>query len=137
MPNQPNLIRVNGEELRQKLQSKGDLLHMLAIEGQYHVPESNQCTMDFLREVIAGRKRLIKLSNLTPVNVPRIKEFCCETLYQAALDDAEARTFLPEPTPDGKRTCSRKFLFNGKYTSSVDVRLRDVPASFTSVANVV
>ena len=77
MPNQANLIRVNGEELRQKLQSKGDLLHMLAIEGQYHVPDANQCTMDFLRDVIAGRKRLIKLKNLVPVNVPRIKEFDC------------------------------------------------------------
>ncbi len=124
---QSQLRRINGDELRQKLHSKQDLLHMFAVEGQYHVPEGTHCNMDFLREVVAGRKKLIKLKNLCPVNVPRIKEFCCETLYKQAINDAEARQYLPDPTADGKRTCSRKFLFNGKsppHCLSANIRLR-------------
>jgi hypothetical protein len=55
---------------------------MLAVEGQYHTPPIDEINMDFLRDVLAGRKLLIKLSDLCQVNVPRIREFDCKTLYE-------------------------------------------------------
>ena len=54
---------------------------MLAIEGQYHLPSSDDITMSWLREVLAGRKLVIKNKDLCPVNVPRIPEFSCDVLY--------------------------------------------------------
>ena len=88
---------------------------MLAVEGQYHTPPIDEINMDFLRDVLAGRKLLIKLSDLCQVNVPRIREFDCNMLYKQAMGDETARRYLPEPTPEGKRTIGRKFLFNSKF----------------------
>ena len=89
-------------------------MHILAIEGQYHLPSADDITMAWLREVLAGRKRLIRNQDLCPVNVPRIPEFSCDRLYKQAIEDPEASLYLPDPGADGKRNVSRKFLFNGE-----------------------
>ena len=60
---------------------------MLAIEGQYHLPSADDITMAWLRDVLAGRKLLIKNKDLCPVCVPKIPEFSCERLYQQAIND--------------------------------------------------
>ena len=70
--------------------------------------------MNWLRDILAGRKRLIRNADLCPVNIPRIAEFNCDRLYKQALDDPMAALYLPDPSSDGKSNVSRKFLFNGK-----------------------
>ena len=87
---------------------------MLAVEGQYHLPNTDDVTMEYLKDVLAGRKRLIRNSELCTVNVPRIPEFACGRLYQAAIEDDQAKLYLPDAGLDGKRNVSRKFLFNGR-----------------------
>ena len=84
---QEPLFRVDGKELKSKLCSKTDIIRMLAIEGQYHLPSNDDITMVFLREVLAGRKLLIKNKDLCTVNVPRLPEFSCDKLYQQAIED--------------------------------------------------
>ena len=75
--------------------------------------------MVWLREVLAGRKLVIKNKDLCPVEVPRIPEFSCDKLYQQAIDDPQAKQYLPDPSADCKRNVSRKFLFNGKWLRSL------------------
>ena len=118
MAESQQLIRVDGQELKNKLCNKQDIIHMLAIEGQYHLPCADDITMSWLREVLAGRKQLIKNKDLCPVNVPRIPEFSCDRLYQQAINDEQAKAYLPDPSADGKRNISRKFLFNGTVARS-------------------
>ena len=92
---------------------------MLAIEGQYHLPGADDITMPWLKEILAGRKLLIKNKDLCTVNVPKIAEFACDRLYQQAITDDQAKVYLPEPSADGKRNISRKYLFNGKLLYSL------------------
>ena len=53
------------------------------------------------------------------MNVPRIAEFSCDRLYEQAIEDPEAKLYLPDAGADGKRNISRKFLFNGKLLCSL------------------
>ena len=43
--------------------------------GQYNLPSYDETTVHYMREILAGRKKLFKLKDMNPVNVPRISEF--------------------------------------------------------------
>jgi hypothetical protein len=62
-------------DLRNFVKSKEDLFVILSIEGQLHLPPFDECTMEFLRDALSGRKKLLTNRELAPVNVPRYKEF--------------------------------------------------------------
>jgi hypothetical protein len=66
--------------------------------------------MEFLRDVLSGRKRLLTNRELAPVNVPRYKEFNAATLQKAAINDSELIIFLPDASDS--KVINRKFLFN-------------------------
>ena len=53
--------------------------------------------MEFLRDALSGRKKVLTNRELCPVNVPRYREFNAQTLYQHAMLDSDLRTYLPEP----------------------------------------
>ena len=73
--------------MRTKVCSKKDLIFILAIEGQYHLPAPEECSLHYLRECMAGRKKLFKNREVNVANVPRLKEFRCETMWQYAMSD--------------------------------------------------
>ncbi len=106
------LHRVAGADIKNIMNSKKDMYTILATHGQLHLPCYDDVSMEFLREVMAERKRLIPLRNVVHVNVPKFEEFQTERLYRQALADPNMRLFLPEPHQNDKRSVSRKFLFN-------------------------
>ena len=55
--------------------------YILAIEGQYHLPSLDECTMEFLRDALSGKKKVLTNRDLCPVNVPRYREFNATRLY--------------------------------------------------------
>jgi hypothetical protein len=104
-------------DLRNFVKSKEDLYVILSIEGQLHLPPYDECTMEFMRDALCGRKRLITNRELAMVNVPRYKEFNAQNLYKAAMADAELKQFLPDITSEkSSRSINRKFLFNVSWT---------------------
>ena len=81
------------------------------------MPTFDESTVHFMREVLAGRKKLIKLKDLVPVNVPRLTEFQADRLYEHSIKDAKCKQYLPDPPTDSfRRPVGRKFLFNVKTT---------------------
>ena len=86
--------------------------YILSVEAQYHLPSYDHCTLPFMRDCLAGRKKLIKLRDLAMVNVPRLADFNTDNLYRHAMDDPMARLHLPDASRSGERTVSRKFLYN-------------------------
>ena len=88
------------------------MYYIFAVEAQFYLPSFDQCTLPFLRDVLAGRKKLIKLRDLCMVNVPRLKDFKIDVLFDHAMRDPEARMYLPDPSKFGEKTVSRKFLYN-------------------------
>ena len=77
--------------------------------------------MEFMRDALSGRKRLLTNRELAPVAVPRYKEFNAANLQKAALDDPELKLYLPDA---GERVINRKFLFN---VSSVELKSYEGP----------
>ena len=110
------LRRVLQSDISSHVQGKKDLYFVLSVEGQYHLPSFDETTVHFLREVLAGRKLVFKMRDLRPVHVPRMKEFEFKVLLEMAMNNAQMRRYLPEPTAKGRATCSRRFLFNVSCT---------------------
>ena len=108
-------------DLRNFVKSKEDLYIILTIEGQLNLPPYDECTMEFMRDALSGRKRLLTNRELAPVAVPRYKEFNAANLQKAALDDPELKLYLPDA---GERVINRKFLFN---VSSVTLKSYERP----------
>ena len=112
-----NVTQVMASDLRNFVKSKEDLYVILSIEGQLHLPPYDECTMEFMRDALCGRKRLITNRELAMVNVPRYKEFNAQNLYKAAMADAEFKQFLPDITSEkSSRSINRKFLFNVSWS---------------------
>lgn len=72
---QTDQTMVLASDLRNYVKSKEDLYVILSIEGQFHLPPYDECTMEFMRDALSGKKRLITNRELAPVTVPRYKEF--------------------------------------------------------------
>ena len=103
--------RVMASDLRNFVKSKEDLYIIMSIEGQLHLPPYDECTMEFMRDALSGKKRLLTNRELASVNVPRYKEFNAQKLQKAAMGDAELLLYLPDALSDNK-VINRKFLFN-------------------------
>ena len=84
------------------IKSKRDLYQVLALEGQFHLPSIDDCTMDFLRDALGSRKKLLKLTEVRGVNLPRFEEFNCARLYSMGMQDETVRNYLPDPTDKNK-----------------------------------
>ena len=51
------------------------------------MPPESQVNKDFLREVFAGRKRLIKKMNVQQIHVPNYDELSVTNLWKELKDD--------------------------------------------------
>ena len=111
-PHPADLLRVPQQDLNKHVRGKRDLWSILAVAGQFYMPPYDDITVHFMREVIAGRKFLIKLKDLVPVTVPHMNDFNADRLYKQAMEDEQAQRYLPDATNDARRPCSRKFLFD-------------------------
>ena len=106
-------------DLRQFIKSKEDLYCILGVEGQFHLPPFDECTMEFLRDALCGKKKLLPNCDVRSVCVPRYKEFNAGSLYQEAMNDAQLRIYLPEPSGPKCKPVNKKFLFNVSYPGSL------------------
>ena len=66
---------------------------------------------DFLRDILAGRKRLLKLSEVKWIAVPRYDEVNVLTMMAKFKDDAEVQMLIPDKLPKG-RLPDREYFFN-------------------------
>lgn len=59
----------------------------LSLEG-YLLPSYKKTTMRFLRDVLSGKKDLLKAANTMPFNVPKFPELSVEKVFNAVKDNA-------------------------------------------------
>ena len=69
-----------------------------------------ECPLPFIKDVMAGRKKLLTQSQVCHVEVPRYREFTTKHLLAAALNDAELQPYLPALKPTD--TIHKQWLFN-------------------------
>ena len=100
--NNPNSVRVVPSDLRQFVKCKKDIYMILAYEGQYYLPPYDECSMDFVRDALAGKKKLLKNQQVVIVEVPRYKEFNVKGLYELSLQDSDLKQYLPDKKADSE-----------------------------------
>ena len=76
-----------------------------------YVPPDSCTNKDFLREVLAGRKKLLKMAEVKWCNPPRYDEISVSNLYPKFANDPNVATYMPSQLPKGKYV-DRKYFFN-------------------------
>ena len=66
---------------------------------------------DFLRDILADKKKLFALTEVKMVDVPRYDELSVNKLYPNFKHDARFMAYFPENLPKG-RWPDRKYFFN-------------------------
>ena len=71
----PKITKVLCSDIAWMIKSKEDLYQILAIEGQLYCPAYDTVSLNFLRDVLRGAKKLIPLADVCSVAVPKLAEF--------------------------------------------------------------
>ena len=66
---------------------------------------------DFLRAVLADKKKLLKLSDVKMINVPKYEELSVKKLFPYLKDDPIFMMYLPDKYPKGHPP-DREYFFN-------------------------
>ena len=83
----PGVAKVMARDITTHVKSKNDLHFILSIEGRYNIPSIDNCSMFFMKEVLAGRKKVIKLADVRPIICPRLKDFSADKLFELSMAD--------------------------------------------------
>ena len=81
------------------------------ITTRLYVPPDSCTNKDFLREVLAGHKKLLKMSEVKWINPPKYDEISVANLYPKFKDDAKVAVYLPTKLAKGKLP-DRAYFFN-------------------------
>ena len=110
---QPGITRVLSSDISMHIKSKSDLYHILAVTSQLYLPSIDLVNMEFLRQVLRGKKRLLHMNNLRPCTVPKLAEFNSQQMYLNALKCPRTSEYLPDPSGFSRnKSCGRQFIFN-------------------------
>ena len=78
---------LDARELSYKLKSKADFMVYLDKHKQYYLPDEAVFNKDFLKDVLAGKKQLMKKSEYDPITVPADDELSVRKLWPQLKKD--------------------------------------------------
>ena len=78
---------------------------------QFYLPPESLVNKDFLKDVLAGKKQLMKKSEIDPIQVPHYDELSVKELYPMFSKDAEMMCYFPDKYPVSKGP-PREYFFN-------------------------
>ena len=91
-----SLSFMRSQELEWKLQSKADFYQYMDKHLQYFLPPASQINKDFLKQVFAGEKMLLKKKAVTTIEVPHYDELSVRKLWPQYKNDAEFAKYFPD-----------------------------------------
>ena len=75
------------------------------------MPPYNMVTKDFLRAILSGDKKLLKMSEVRFCNPPAFDEIAVKHLYENVVASPMMAELFPDEYPKG-RQCCRAYMFN-------------------------
>ena len=69
---------------------------------QYQLPEHSVITKDFLKDVLVGKKMLMKKADVDTISVPHYDELSVKQLFPEFKKDQKFMMFFPDKFPQGK-----------------------------------
>ena len=97
-----SLSYMQAQELNWKLKSKADFYKYLDQHLQYFLPAQNHVNKDFLKQVFAGDKYLLKKQAVTTIEVPHYDELSVRKLYPQYKKDLDFQKYFPDSFPGDK-----------------------------------
>ena len=88
------------------------------------MPPYEMLTKDWLKQILKGEKKFMKMSELRAVNVVKYDELSVKKLYDELLELEGMKKYFPDKYPKG-RVCDRDYMFNIANTLHPDV-VRDL-----------
>ena len=64
-----------------------------------------------MKEVLSGKKKLLKMSEVRFINVPTYDEVSVKALYDKVVSNPDIAVYFPSKYPKGMQ-CSREYMFN-------------------------
>ena len=83
----------------------------MLVAGQYYMPPKKKVTKDFLKEVFAGKKHLIPMAQVRPIEVPKYDELSVVSLISEVVKEKEFAKFFPEQRTKADLP-DREYFFN-------------------------
>ena len=80
-------------------------------------------TKDFLKDILKGKKQLLKKSDVNYVTVTKYPELSVKAMYPMFIKDAEFISYFPDKYPAGKGA-PRDYFFNVLNTLQPDYLAR-------------
>ena len=59
-------------------------------------------TSSFLKQVLAGKKKLLKVANVTKCNPPKYDEISVTKLYDVCIEMEGMKNYFPDEYPKGR-----------------------------------
>ena len=69
------------------------------------------CTHALIKDVFAGTKKLLKLSNVKFIQAPKYDEISVKNLYSKLIILPDMKLYFPDKYSKG-RQCDREYMFN-------------------------
>ena len=85
--------------------------HILTYSLQFYLPDESVITKDFLKDVLAGKKDLLKKSEVITVEVTHYDELSVKALWPEFKKDPDMNCYFPDKYPVGKGP-PREYFFN-------------------------
>ena len=93
------------------MKSKADFISYLNKHKQYYLPDEAVFNKDFLKEVLAGKKRLLRKAEVRSIQVPHYDELSVRRLWPDLKKDDEFASYFPSTYPSDKGP-PRDYFFN-------------------------
>ena len=104
-------IKVTRSQLSGVMKSKLDIYTILTKELQFYLPPYSECPMDFISDLMMGRKKMLKTSSIRMVNVPGFRELSGKSVYEQFITIPLFCQHLPDPH-QVKKPLSRQYVYN-------------------------
>ena len=103
------------QELLARFRSKEDFISYMTNQLQLYVPPEKMLNRDFMKQLLAEAKKLLELSAVRHVNMPRYDELAVKKFWPLMQQDAAFMQYMPDPTPD-VRLPDREYFWNVLHT---------------------
>ena len=104
-------IKVTKSQLSGVMKSKLNIYTILTRELQFYLPPLNECPMDFISDLMLGRKQMLKTSMIRMVNVPGFRELSGKSVFEQIIDMPVFKQYLPD-LHQVKKPLSRQYVYN-------------------------
>jgi len=97
----------------------------------------HQVTKDFLKDVLSGKKGLLKMDEVKFVNVPSFDEIGVKYLYEAVLKKEGMARYFPDKFPKNTQ-CDKSYFYNcwnTKYPEQVKEVIKHANKQHHTVSN--